>query len=357
VISKGRVNRRLRAGLNACSRKVFVLVSARKIQCKDCGARHQESIPIAADDKVRYTKQFRRSVEDLLQFATVQDVSKYTGMSWSTIKKIDKARLKRRSKQWSYRKLKYLAVDEIYIGKTKKYRTIVIDLETGNILFVGAGRGISGVSKYLKRVKRLSPNISAVAMDMSGAYHSAVTDLLPDVDVIFDRFHIIKLMNQRIDELRRNEQRRMESEEKRVLKGKRYLLLRNAENLTDKQRVSLDELLNANDQLYIAYVLKEDLRQLWECGNGAEGARFLDEWIDRAMDSEIPEMKRMAKTLMRYRTGVLNYFKHEIREKNEKPRRLTTGMLEGANNKIRTMTRKSYGLRDEEYLRLKLLNL
>ena len=354
ITFKGSVNQLLRAMPVGHHRNVYLDVKIHKIKCKECGSRLQEEVPIIPTAKIHHTKRFESIAWGLLEIATVQAVARHCQMSWGTVKEIDKRRLKRKKPKIRLKDLRYIAIDEIYLGKKKQYKTIVIDLISGRIIYVGAGRGAEALKKFLKKIKRYKDKLQAVAMDMSGAYYSAVTNELKGVDVIFDHFHIVKLMNEKIDKIRREYQNSLNDENKEVIKGKRYLLLKNPDNLDTDQKQQLDELLELNSPLTTAYILKEDLRQLWDCQSFDEGETFLDNWIQKAIASGIKQLKTMANTLTQYKEGVLNYFKHRIQSGALAGKRVSSARLEGINNKIKTMLRACYGLRDDDYLELKL---
>jgi len=347
VILKGSVRRWLRAIPSGKYRNVYLVVKVRRFLCKKCKGRPQEPIGLIHSEKLHYTKQFEQLVWSLLEFATVKDVARYSGMGWDTIKGIDKRRLKRKKPKWKYKNLTYIAIDEIYLGRLARYKTIVYDLLSGHIIKVIDGRGGKGVERFIKKLGSYAKNLKAVAMDMAKAYWGKVLEYLPGVDIVFDRFHVVKLMNEKIDNLRREYQRECEKAERKVIKGKRFLLLKNPENLTGDQRKQLDELLELNTPLSKAYILKEELRLLWDEPDRESGEKFLVSWCRKAESTGIAQMKQMAKTLRMHRWGILNYFKHGI----------TSGPLEGINNKIKAMLRKHYGLRDTQYLDIKLLNL
>ena len=183
---------------------------------------------------------------------------------------------------------------------------------------------------------------------MSVAYYQAVTDHLPDAAVVFDWFHIVKLLNDKLSQLRRDLYREATDPLQRdVLKGTRWLLLKRSENL-DEGRNELERLraaLKLNESLATAYYLKEDLRLLWEEPTKQAASRFLDEWIRMAEATGIRVLKTFARTLARYRSGLLAWYDHPI----------STGPLEGTNNKIKTLKRQAYGFRDQEYFKLKIM--
>jgi len=278
---------------------------------------------------------------------TLADVSDLTWLSWDTVKGIVQKHLQRDYGRPSLKALKYLAVDELYVGKRNKFYTLVLDLETGRIVWVGHGRGQAALGKFWRRLRLSKAKIEAVAMDMSGAYWAAVLGKLPGAAVVFDRFHIMKLMNEKLDELRRTLVREATGVMRQTIKGTRYLLLTRAANLEKEKLPKLEDALKLNEPLSKAYYLKEELGLLWEQPSRAAMEDFLRQWCARAMDTGIGLLRQMAKTLLLHASGILNWWEH----------RLSTGKMEGVNNKIRTLTRRAYGYRDEAFFVLKLLSL
>lgn len=278
---------------------------------------------------------------------TLADVADLSYLSWDTVKGIVQKHLQHDYGQPRLKALKYLAVDEIYVGKRKQYYTLVLDLESGRIVWVGHGRGQAALGKFWRRLRLSKAKIAAVAMDMSGAYWAAVLEHLPGAAVVFDRFHIMKLMNEKLDELRRALMREASGLSQQVIKGTRYLLLRRAKNLEQEQLPKLAEALKLNEPLSQAYYLKEELGLLWEQPSRAAMEDFLRQWCVRAMDTGIALLRQMAKTLLLHASGILSWWEH----------RLSSGKMEGVNNKIKTLTRQAYGYRDEAFFILKLLSL
>ena len=278
---------------------------------------------------------------------TLADVADLSYLSWDTVKGIVQKHLQHDYGRPRLKALKYLAVDEIYVGKRKRFYTLVLDLESGRIVWVGHGRGQAALGKFWRRLRLSKAKISAVAMDMSGAYWAAVLEHLPGSVVVFDRFHIMKLMNEKLDELRRALMREASGLSQQVIKGTRYLLLRRAKNLEPEQLPKLAEALKLNEPLSQAYYLKEELGLLWEQPSRAAMEAFLRQWCARAMDTGIALLRQMAKTLLLHASGILSWWEH----------RLSSGKMEGVNNKIKTLTRQAYGYRDEAFFILKLLSL
>ena len=215
-------------------------------------------------------------------------------------------------------------------------------------MFVGDGKGAEALDPFWKRVKRVRAKIKAVAIDMSVAYISAVQTHLPEAAIVFDHFHIIKLFNEKLSDLRRKLYNQLtEKSDKKVLKGTRWLLLKKQDNLVQErnEKERLKQALEMNQPLATAYYLKEDLRQLWMQENKKDAEDFLYDWIYRAGSSGIPMLFKFARTLAAYRTGILSWYDYPI----------STGPLEGTNNKIKTMKRQAYGFRDIDFFKLKIL--
>jgi transposase len=278
---------------------------------------------------------------------TLSEVAAVSHLGWDTVKEIVKSDLGRRYARIPLRQVRYLAVDEFHVGAKGRFMTVVLDLESGRILWVAKGRGGEALRKFFRRLRVARAKVKAVACDMSAAYWSAVLKYLPGVDVVFDHFHIIKLANEKIDELRRALQREAGILERRYIKGTRYLLLMGEENVPDKKRAALEQALRFNEPLSMAYYLKEELRMLWSQPTQAGMKKYLEAWCAQAIESGIVQMISLARTVRMHSTGILNYFKHPI----------STGKLEGINNKIKTLKRKAYGYRDEPFFVLKLYSL
>lgn len=278
---------------------------------------------------------------------TLSDVAELTLLSWDTVKTIVKTHLAKDYGKPFLKGVRYLGIDEIHVGKKGRYYTIVIDLEDGRILWAKPGRGGAALRGFWRRLRLAKAKIRAVATDMSAAYWSAVLEHLPDAALVFDKFHIIKLMNERLDDLRRQMVREAEGSLKLRIKGTRFLLLRNPENLQEDQIPKLERALQLNEPLLLGWYLKEELRELWNQPSRQKMAAFLKDWCQKAEQTAIGQMIKMAKTLRTHATGILAYARHPI----------TSGKLEGINNKIKTLTKRSYGFHDQNFFILKLLSL
>jgi transposase len=348
VLSRGRVERRFRS-LPIASRATIVVLPIPRVECRACGATRQVAIPFA-DPRRSYTKAFERYALELSRRMTIRDVAFHLGVGWDLIKEIQKRDLSRRYARPKLKHLRHIAIDEIAVAKGHRYLTVVLDLESGAVVFVGDGKGAEALKPFWKRLRPSKARIAAVAMDMSAAYRGAVSAHLPKATIVFDHFHVVKLFNEKLSELRRVLHREAtEVSHKEVLKGTRWLLLKNPENLDEEkdEKRRLKEALALNKPLAVAYYLKEDLRRFWEQPGKRFATVFLDGWIRRAEASGVKMLKQMARTLAAHRSGLLAYYDVMI----------TSGPLEGTNNKIKTMKRQAYGFRDREFFKLKILAL
>ncbi len=328
---------------------VYIKVAVQRVRCSCCGVLRQIKIPFAREYR-RCSRSLERLVLTLSKYMTIRDVADFLKLGWDLVKDIQKEYFKKRFDRPKIHKLKQIAIDEIYLGKKSdpQYLTIVYDLKNGNVVFVGNGKGADALQPFWQRVKRAKANIRAVATDMSPAYISAVTEHLPGAALVFDRFHIVKLFNEKLSDLRRKLFNQLtEKQDKKILKGTRWLLLKNPENLsTDKDEPKrLQEALEINTPLATAYYLKEDLRQqLWSQPTKEQAAEFLESWLQKAWSTGIRSIISVANTLAARRSGILAWYDY----------RISTGPLEGLNNKIKTMKRQAYGFRDLEFFKLKI---
>ena len=348
IIRRGKVDRKFRS-LPIGRKSVWFSLAVQRVECLVCGLVRQVKIGFA-NPRRSYTKSFERYALELSKYMTIQDTARHLGVSWDVIKDIQKRYLQKRFSRPKLKKLKEIAIDEISIGKRHRYLTVVLDLKTGAVVFVGDGKGADALDPFWKQVKRAKSKIDAVAIDMSPAYISAIIKNLPNAKIVFDHFHVIKMFNDKLSELRRQLYHEVNDIlQKKVMKGTRWLLLKNPENLDpdrDEHR-RLREALELNQPLATAYYMKEDLRQFWKQTNKMTATAFLESWIRRASGSDVRILKQLAKTLASHKSGLLNYYDYPI----------STGPLEGTNNKIKTMQKQAYGFRDMDFFKLKIMAL
>lgn len=348
VVRRGSVERRFR-GLPIGSKPVWIELAIQRVWCSACHCVRQVSVAFA-EPRHSYTGAFARYALGLCRHMTIKDVARHLRVGWDLIKDIQKRYLKKHFSHPRLKHLKRLAIDEISIGKGHRYLTIVLDLDSGAVIFVGDGKGTDALKPFWRRLKGSKARIEAVAIDMSPAYIAAVKENLPGAVIVFDHFHIIKLYNDRLSDFRRQLFHKINSEQqKQVIKGTRWLLLKNPENL-NPDRSEPDRLkaaLDLNQPLATAYYMKEDLRQAWKQPNKKTAREFLVDWIFSAGTSKVSMLHKMARTVALHIDGILAYYDYPI----------STGPLEGTNNKIKTLKRQAYGFRDHEFFKLKIMAL
>jgi transposase len=345
VWAQGGVERHFHA-LPIGKQPTFITFKVPRVYCRACDAVRQVKIGFA-DPKKRYTRSFERYAVELCGLMTIQDVAEHLAIGWDTVKEMQAKHLQRRFGKPKLHKLKQIAIDEISIGKGHRYLTLVLNLLTGAVVFVGDGKGADALAPFWKRLRRARARVQAVATDMSKAYIKAVREHLPRAVHVFDRFHVVKLFNDKLSGLRRQLFHELTAAGQKLLKGVRWLLLKNPEHL-DAQKGEperLERALELNRPLATAYYLKEDLRQIWEQADKRTARRFLKGWLERARSSGVRMLERFADTLEEHQEGILNYYDYQI----------STGPLEGTNNKIQLLKRQAYGYRDHEFFKLKIL--
>lgn len=348
ITLKGKKKRRWRTLSMGCQ-AAWIVMDVPRVRCNACQCVRQVAVDFA-DPHRRCTKRFEQYVLTLLCFATCKDVAKHLSLSWDTVRDIEKTSLQREFACPPLKGVRRIAIDEIAVKKRHNYLTIVMCLDSGRVIFVGDGRDRKALKPFWRRLKQSRVKIEAVATDMSPAYRAAIRKNLPDAVHVHDRFHIVKQFNEQLTKLRRRLQNAAVGRPaKDALKGLRFVLLKRRENLDEAfdEPARLASALDVSADLAVAYALKETLDDLWEAEDEDAAKHVLALWLHDADWSGIPEMQSFAKTLRRHWFEILNYHTFP----------LTTGPLEGLNNKIKTLKRQSYGFRDLEYFKLKIQSL
>jgi transposase len=279
----------------------------------------------------------------------VKHVAKFFGLNRKTVKRIDKQYLREHIGPPDLSGLDVIVMDEFSIQKGHRYATVIVEPKRKRVLWVGRGRGREDVRPFFELLGESGcRGLKAVAMDMNGAYEEEVRAHCPNVEIVYDLFHVVaKYGREVIDRVRVDEANRLRHDKKarKVVKGSRWLLLRNRENIKkEEDRIRLTELLSANKRLATVYVLKDDLKHLWDYWHVGYARRFWIQWYSRAIRSRIDPLKRFAKKLKAYLDGILAHCRW----------RLHTSLIEGINNKIKVIKRMAYGYRDDEYFFLKI---
>lgn len=335
---------RLIRDLNIADRRVWLQCEVRNLACPVCGRIRVEKLEFVEAGE-RVTKRLARYAYDLCQYMPVIDVARHTGLDPKTVKAIDKRFLKEDFGRIDFTGVRILGVDEIAERKGRHYLTIVLNFETGQVLYVGKKRRTRTLKKFFQMLsRRQRRGIKAVVIDMWRPYIKAIRHYCPSARIVFDLFHVKKMFSKAICTVRNREYLHARKADKTVLKGAKYLLLSNRENLSRKRFARLEHLLHINQNLSIMHLLNEQLNVIWNQTTIASAQEAIDNWVWLANESNIREAKRFAETLQRYSYGILNHALYPIH----------TGKLEGVNNRINVLKRRSYGYRDSDYFALKI---
>lgn len=315
------------------------------VKCSKCGVRREKLDFV--DKCSRITIRFETFIFKLVSMSTVKDVADNYDMSWETVKNIDKKFLEAKFKNIDYGDLKRLSIDEISNKKGHDYLSVVMDLDTGRVIWVGEGRKEEDINKFFDTLTDEQKNqIEAISIDMWPAYIKSAKNNCPNADIVFDKFHVVKKFGEVITKLRSAEYRKADDQEsKDILKGTKWLLLKNKSNLKLDAKKELKNLLEVNETLATAYILKEKLASIWDYKSEAWAKKSIASWISIAEESEIRGVKAFIKMLKKHEYGIISHCKHPI----------SNGKIEGTNNKIKTLKRRCYGFHDVEYFKLKIL--
>jgi transposase len=335
-------SRRVR-DLNLAAVRVYLSCQIRNLFCAGCAGIHAEAQDFV-EPYARVTRRLARYIYELCKVLTVQDVARHLDLDWKTVKAIDQHFLEEEFGETDCSGLRILAIDEISLRKRHHYLTVVMDYETGRVVWLGEGRSEATLSGFFRGMSdEQREKIEAVAMDMWDPYIKAIRHWCSGAKIVFDLFHVVKEFNRAIDKVRNREYRQATREGKAVLKGSKYLLLKNRPNLRDHERPRLRAVLALNHNLAIMHILKEMLPRIWRYRYRGWARRRLNEWCEMARESRIPEAIQFTKRLTRYDYGILNHCLYPI----------SAGRIEGTNNKLKVIKRRSYGFRDTRYYILK----
>jgi transposase len=300
-------------------------------------------------DNPFYTKRFSFWVGRRCRVSTIRDVARETHLDWKTVKALEKQYMTKQLRWAGTPGPQIIGIDEISIRKGHTYRIVVSDLIRGRpIWFGGADRSEASLNLFFEWLgPKKSRRIRLVVMDMWKPFRNACATHVPDAAILYDKFHALRHLGEAIDRVRRSEYARLKGEDRKFIKGQRYTLLSHRENLSLDGKRALRMLLKANKRLQTAYLLKESFGQLWGYRSEAWARKFFENWRASLKGQKLEPFEKFAKMIDKHWDGIASYCRSE--------NKVSLGFVEGLNNKIRVIQRRSYGLRDEEYLRLKIL--
>lgn len=322
--------------LDLAGMMVHLRYSIRRVHCPACGRVKTEQVPWAAPG-ANFTHAFEERTAFLAQQCSRSAVQQFLRVSWRTVGGIVGRVVGRSLGDFDQRldRLKHIGIDELSYRRHHEYVTVVVDRERGVVVWSSKGKNAETLRAFFEE---LGPEgcaaIESVTIDMSQAYISIVEEMAPQARLVFDRFHVQRLVQDALDETRRDEVREAESEmERRALKGTRWALLKNPWNLTNADVQTLEELEEANRPIFRGHLLKESFTTILN-GRQIHVARGrLEGWIAEAKGSGLGHFARAARTIDRHIDGILEYVRT----------RYTNGLSEGLNGKVRTITRRAFG--------------
>ena len=318
------------------------------MQCRGCGKVKRERLDFLADNPL-YTKRFAFYVGQRCRQATIKDIALELKLDWDTVKTLEKQYMRAQLVKAGTPGPKAIGIDEISIRKGHTYRIVVSDLiRRRPIWFGGCDRSEASMAMFFDALgKKKSAQIRLAVMDMWKPFRNATRAHAPQAAILFDKFHIMAHLGKALDTVRKSEYARLSGKDRRYIKGQKYTLLSHRENLDLDGKRALKTLLAANKRLNTAYLLKESFGQRWDYEREGWARRFFENWRASLKWQRVKPYEKFAQMIDRHWDGIAAYCKPE--------NKVSLGFVEGLNNKIRVIQRRAYGLRDEEYLRLKIL--
>jgi transposase len=308
----------------------------------------RERLEFLADNPF-YTKRFSHYVGRRCRQSTIKDIAEELHLDWDTVKTLEKQYMRVQLAKAGRPGPKAIGIDEISIRKGHTYRIVVSDLiRRRPIWFGGEDRSEASMAQFYDWLgDKKSQGIRLAVMDMWKPFRNATIRRAPQAAILFDKFHIMRHLGEALDKVRKSEYARLSGKDRRYIKGQKYTLLSSRENLTLEGRQTLRTLLTANKRLNTAYLLKESFGQLWDYQREGWARKFFENWRASLKWQRLKPYEQFAEMIDRHWDGIAAYCKPE--------NKVSLGFVEGLNNKIRVIQRRAYGLRDQEYLRLKIL--
>jgi transposase len=328
--------------------RVYLDIEVRRVYCVVCGKVKRERLDFLADNPF-YTKRFAWHIGRRCRQSSIHDVAKEFHLHWHTVKELEKQYMTEQLKRAGTPAPKAIGIDEVSIRKGHTYRIVVSDLiRKRPIWFGGVDRSQASMALcYQWLGARKSVRIRLAVMDMWKPFRKATQTHAPQAAILFDKFHILSHLSDALDAVRKSEYARLSGKDRNYIKGHKYTLLSHRENLSLDSKVALKRLLAANKRLNTAYLLKESFAQLWDYRSEAWARKFFEQWRASLRWQRLKPFEKFADLIERHWDGIAAYCRPE--------NKVSLGFVEGFNNKIRVIQRRAYGLRDEEYLRLKIL--
>lgn len=322
----------------------------RRVNCRKCVGVKQETLAWLAESG-RFTKRFEQVIGRLCRTMTCKEAAELHRLSWDQVRRMDVSYMRDLwAKHVPAKRLRAIGIDEVSIKKGHKYAIVVADLDQQRPIWMSQelGRCEEDMDRFFDAMgSQRNSSLRLAVMDMWKPFRNSLSRHAPQAEVVFDKFHVLKHLSDALDQVRRQEYTRVSGKDKRFIKGQRYTLLSHKANLDLDGRRSLALLLKANKRLSKAYMLKESFGQLWDYQNSTWARKFFDNWKAQLKWSRLEPYQKFTELVERHWEGIISYCHPD--------HKVSLGFMEGLNNKIRVIQRRSYGIRDMEYLKLKVL--
>jgi len=323
-------------------------MEVRRVDCRSCRKVKQERFDWLADNPF-YTKRFAFYVGRRCRDSSIQDIARELHLDWKTVKSLEKQYMREQLRRVGLPGPKVIGIDEISIRKGHTYRIVVSDLlRLRPIWFGGEDRSEASMNRFFEELGvKKARKIQLAVMDMWKAFRNSTEKHAPQAAILYDKFHVMRHLNEALDKVRKKEYARLSEKDRQYVKGQKYTLLSHWKNLSVEGKDALKTLFKANKRLNKAYLLKESFSQLWEYKSEGWARRFFDNWRSALKWQRLQPFEDFAKMIESHWDGIAAYIHSEDD--------VSLGFVEGLNNKIRVIQRRAYGLKDQEYLRLKVL--
>ena len=298
----------------------------------------------------RFTQRFEDHIGQLCREMTIRRVAELNNLSWDQVWRMEKGYMRRLLEQHPpAERLRTIGIDEISIRKGHTYAIVVADLDQKRPIWLGGqGRTEGDLQLFYDAMgKERCGAIERAVMDMWKPFRKGTLKNVPDAQIVYDKFHVMRHLSDALDQVRRSEYKRANEKERRFIKGQRYTLLSHKSNLDLEGRRALNMLLKANKRLNTAYMLKESFGQLWDYNNPTWARKFFESWKSQLRWQRLKPFEKFAAMIERHWEGIVSYCHPD--------HKVSLGFMEGLNNKIRVIQRRAYGIKDQEYLMLKVI--
>jgi transposase len=335
--------------LDAGATRIYLEFEYRRVACPHCKAVKRETLSMLAKS-ARFTQRFEDRIGQLCREMTITRVAELNNLSWDQVCRMEKCYMRRLLGQHPpSQQLRTIGVDEISVHKGHTYAIVVADLDQRRPIWLGGqGRTEQDLQLFFDTMgPERCKTIELAVMDMWKPFRKATLSRAPNAQIVYDKFHIMRHLADALDQVRRSEYKRVNEKERRFIKGQRYTLLSHKSNLDMEGRRALRMLLKANNRLHKAYLLKESFGQLWDYNNPTWARKFFESWKDQLRWQRLKPFEKFAAIIERHWDGIISYCHPD--------HKVSLGFMEGLNNKIRVIQRRAYGIKDQEYLMLKVI--